>query len=177
MQAAHADLERTGYHDAAPGEVELGYRKTAMLVDSLRGWTGLALSGLPLLTMRPIWPVALGLMALVGLFAGFLWQTWQRQHSRLRLTSSGVALVGGVERELAWHDLDGLRLRWFGTRRHGRGWLELELRGRGQRLVVTSALDGFDQVVSEAVRAANRRGLPLEAATRANVEALLGLPA
>lgn len=177
MQAAQAELSDIGYHDAAPGEAELSYRRTAMLADYLRGWTGLALSGLPLLTMRPIWPVALGLVTLVGLFAGFLWQTWQRQHSRVRLTRSGVALVGSIRRELAWHDLDALRLRWFGTRRHGRGSLELELKGGGQRLVVTSALDGFDQVVGEAVRAAGSRGLPLEATTRANVEALLGLPA
>ena len=41
------------------------------------------------------------------------------------------------------------------------------------RLVVTSALDRFDDVVAEAVQAANDRGLPLEPATRANVEALL----
>ena len=125
-----------------------------MLADYLRGWTGLGLSGLPLVTMQPSWPIGLALLALRGLFAGFLRQTWRRQHSRLRLAASGVALIGSDGRQVAWRELDGVRLRWFGTRRQGRGWLELELRGCGPRLVVTSALDRFDQVVAEAVQAA-----------------------
>ena len=79
---------------AAPGEVELGYRRMPMLADYLRGWTGLGLSGLPLVTMQPSWPIGLALLALAGLFAGFLRQTWRRQHSRLRLAASGVALIG-----------------------------------------------------------------------------------
>jgi hypothetical protein len=139
----------------------------------LRGWAGLALTALPLATMEPTWPVALGLIALIGLFVGFLVQTWRRQQSRIRLAPTGVEVVGDGQRRLAWRDLDDLRLRWYGSRRHGRGWLELELRGGGVRLVMTSALDRFDELVAEAVQAANDRGLPLEPSTRANVEALL----
>jgi hypothetical protein len=160
--------------NAVSGDVELTYRNLPLLADYLRGWAGLSLATLPLLTMRPSWPVGFGLVALIGLFIGFLLQTWRRQHSRVVLAPTGVAVIRGEERELAWRDLDRLRLRWFGSRRQGRGWLELELRGGGVRLVMTSALDRFDDVVAEAVHAANDRGLPLEPATRANVEALLG---
>ena len=162
-------------HPAAPpGEVELAYRTLPLLADYLRGWAGAGLAAIPLLTMQPSWPVALALVAMIGLFAVFLVQTWGRQRSRILLAPSGVAVIRGGQRRLAWRDLDGLRLRWFGSRRHGRGWLELELRGAGERLVMTSALDRFDDVVAGAVRAANDLRLPLEPATRANVEALLG---
>jgi hypothetical protein len=173
-RAINSETDGSTHHDASSGEVELTYRRVSMLADYFRGWAGLALSCLPLLTMRPTWPIGLGLLALSGLFVLFLWQTWRRQHSRLRLDRSGVALIGRQVHQVAWRDLDDLRLRWFGTRRQGRGWLELELRGGGSRLVVTSALDRFDLLVADAVQAANNRRLALEPATRANVEVLLG---
>jgi hypothetical protein len=159
--------------DAAPVQIELAYRRLPLLADYFRGWAGLALAALPLITMTPTWPVTLGLVALIGLFLGFLVQTWRRQHSRVRLAPTGIEFLGDDRRRLAWRDLDGLRLRWFGSRRQGRGWLELELRGGGVRLVMTSALDRFDELVADAVQAANDRGLALEPATRANVDALL----
>jgi hypothetical protein len=164
-----------GAHQAAAASgVDLAYRPIPLAADYLRACAGLALAGIPLVAADPAWPVGLGLLALVVLFLVFLAQTWRRQRSRVRLSADGVALLAGAERRLAWRDLDALRLRWFGSRRQGRGWLELELRGGGERLVVTSALERFDAVVAEAVHAARDNGLPLEPSTRANVEALLG---
>ena len=157
---------------AATAEVELAYRRLPLLADYSRGWAGLGLAALPLVTMAPSWPVTLGLVALIGLFLGFLAQTWRRQHSRVVLVPTGVSVVGDGQRRLAWRELDGaaavVRLA-----RPGRGWLDLELRGGGERLVMTSALDRFDEVVAEAVQRPSERGLALEPATRANVEALL----
>ena len=164
-----------GAHQAAAASgVDLAYRPIPLAADYLRACAGLALAGIPLVAADPAWPVGLGLLALVVLFLVFLAQTWSRQRSRVRLSADGVALLASAERRLAWRDLEALRLRWFGSRRHGRGWLELELRGGGERLVVTSALERFDAVVAEAVHAARDNGLPLEESTRANVEALLG---
>jgi hypothetical protein len=164
-----------GAHQAAaPSAVDLAYRTAPLVADYLRACAGLALAGVPLVAADPGWPVGLGLLALVVLFLVFLAQTWQRQRSRVRLSAGGVALLAGAERRLAWRDLDALRLRWFGSRRQGKGWLELELRAGGERFVVTSALERFDAVVAEAVNAARDNGLPLEPSTRANLEALLG---
>ncbi len=178
MSDGYASDLRAGTHPAAARpQVELAYRRLPMLADYFRGWAGLGLAALPLVTMTPAWPVTLGLVALMGLFLVFLFQTWRRQHSRVLLASDGVSVIGGDQRRLAWCDLDGLRLRWFGSRNRSRGWLELELRGGGDRLVLTSALDRFDELVAEAVQAANDRGVPLEPSTRANVEALLKRPA
>jgi hypothetical protein len=171
---APAAASQAMHWDAPTGEITLGYRTLPLLADYLRGWAGLALAALPLMTMRPSWPVSLGLACLMGLFSLFLVQTWRRQHSTVILAPRGLAVIQQTEHHLAWRDLDGLRLRWFGSRSSGKGWLELELRGRGVKLVVTSALDRFDSVVANAVQAADGRGLALEPATRANVEALLG---
>ena len=159
-RAINSETDGSTHHDASSGEVELAYRRLPLLADYFRGWAGLALAALPLITMTPTWPVTLGLVALIGLFLGFLVQTWRRQHSRVRLAPRGR--VSWRPAPLAWRDLDGLRLRWFGSRRQGRGWLELELRGGGVRLVMTSALDRFDELVADAVQAANDRGLALE---------------
>ena len=76
--------------------------------------------------MTPSWPVTFGLVVLIALFVGFLVQTWRRQHSRVLLVPTGVAVIGDGQRRLAWRDLEGLRLRWFGSRGQGRGWLELD---------------------------------------------------
>ena len=159
--------------DVPTDEIVLGYRNLPLLADYLRGWAGIVLAALPLVMMRPSWPVGLGLVCLIGLFAIFLIQTWRRQHSTVILGPAGVAVIDQGEHRLARQHLDGLRLRWFGSRTSGRGWLELELRGGDVRLVVSSALDRFDAVVAEAVQAANDRGIALEPATLANVEALL----
>jgi hypothetical protein len=172
--SAVADNGKDAHPGVAPGGVELAYRTVPLLADYLRGWAGLALAAFPLVTMEPAWPVVVGLLAMIGLFLTFLVQTWRRHRSRVILAPAGVALVRQAEQRVAWQDLDGLRLRWFGSRRHGKGWLELELRGRGVKLVLTSALDRFDDVVADAVQAAGERRLALEPATQANVEALLG---
>lgn len=161
---------------AIPGDdLELGYRWAPIWADLLRAGGGLGLALLPLVLLTPPWPVALGLVALGAVFALFLLQTWRRQHSLIRLSEEGIAVTGATERALAWRDLDRLRLRWFGPRRQGGGgWLDLELSGRGQRIAVTSALDGFELVLDRALAAAERNGVALEPVTRANLEAALG---
>jgi hypothetical protein len=170
----HPARRSGAYPDAAGADVVLAYRKGPLLADYLRAAAGLALAGVPLVTMEPSWPIAIGLIALIALFLVFLLQTRRRQHAHVSLRPDGITLVEGLERHLAWRELDALRLRWFGSRRQGRGWMELELRGAGQRLVLTSALDGFDGIVAQAVHAAEANAVPLEPATLANVATLLG---
>jgi len=165
---------RDAHPDAAAGEVVLAYRKVPLLADYFRAAAGLALATLPLVAMEPAWPIAIGLVGLVGLFIAFLAQTWRRQHARVTLAPGGIAVLDGTNKRLGWHELDAMRLRWFGARREGRGWLELELHGGGKRLVLTSALDRFDSVVAEAAHAAEANAVPLEPVTQANVAALLG---
>jgi hypothetical protein len=160
--------------------LELAYRKPPLVADYARAAGGLLLALLPLLLLQPPWPVQVGLAGLVLLFAAFLCETRQRHRARLLLTPESVALLGQPGQAVPWAELERLRLRWFGARRPGAaggaGWLELELAGGGGRLVVTSALERFEDVLAEAVDAAEHRGLVLEPATRANIEAVLGRP-
>lgn len=158
-------------------EVELAYRTAPLVADYLRAAAGVGLTVVPLVVMDPAWPVDIGLVALLVMFLSFLVQTWRRQHTRVLLAPSGVALVQPAERRLAWSELEGLRLRWFGSRRQGRGWLELELSGEGRRLVISSNLDRFEMVVKAALDAAHANGVVLDPPTRANVDALLRGPA
>lgn len=160
--------------DIPESDLELSYRSRAVMADVLRAGSGLALTLAPLFFLAPSWPVAAGLVALAGLFGVFLYQTLKRRSSRVRLGRDRIALVDPEVHELAWHNLDGLRLRWFGPRRPGAGWLDLELRGGSERIAITSALEGFELVLERSLAAATRNGVVLEAFTQANVDAVLG---
>ena len=138
-------------------EVELAYRRLPLLADYFRGWAGLGLAALPLVTMAPSWPVTLGLVALIGLFVGFLVQTWRRQHSRVLLVPDRrfgdrrrAAPAGLARSRRAAAALVRLAPSGPGLARAGAA------RWRGQGWCVTSALDRFDDVVAEAVQAAQR---------------------
>lgn len=153
--------------------VELAYRPAWLIADYLRAGLGLALcvALLPL----PALPLAarLGLVLSACLCLALLVQTRRRQRTKVRLSADGVALTAGRQRELPWCELHRLRLRGFNVGRGTQsGWLELELRGRRQRLVVTSGLEGFEAVLAAAVAAAGAKGLALEPATLANLAAL-----
>lgn len=173
MTCTIALCRNKAHRDITLGEVELAYRTAPLIADYLRAGAGIGLTVIPLVVMEPAWPVVLGLIALLVMFVSFLAQTWRRQHTRVRLAPSGVALARGVEQRLAWSELQELRLRWFGSRRQGRGWLELELSGDGRRLVISSALHQFETVVTAAFNAARTKGIVLDSPTRANIDALL----
>ena len=155
--------------------IELRYAAGAIRADLARAAAGLALASAAI-AARPPWPVALGLVGLAALFATFLLQTRRRGRSAVRLGAHGITLVlpSSRSRRLAWRDLERLRLRWFGPRRPGAGWLDLELRGGGERLTLNSSLGRFDLVLDQAVRAAERNGVELGPVTRANLAAVRG---
>ena len=138
-------------------EVELAYRRLPLLADYFRGWAGLALAALPLITMAPSWPVTLGLVVLIGLFVGFLVQTWRRQHSRVRWCRPAIALIGdgAAPAGLARSGRAAAALVRLARVRAGAGssW---SCAAAAVRLVLTSALDRFDELVAEAVQAAER---------------------
>ena len=50
--------------------------------------------------------------------------------------------------------------------------MTLQLRAGSARIALDSSLAGFSEIVAQAVQAARRNGLPLDAVTLANLEAL-----
>lgn len=175
MTAAAASPRAPAGPDGTSGTtVELAYRRTPLLIDYARGLIGLALGTAPLVLLQPPLVLRLFLALLVLLFALFLLQTWRRQRMVVQLSATGIGPAGRDGRELAWRDLDRLRLRWYGPRGGG-GWLELQLRGGGRRLRLISTLAGFDRVVAEAADAAARNRLRLDPVTDVNLACLIRL--
>ncbi len=151
----------------------LRYPFRALAADYLRGGGGCALM-LALWLMLPGRPhihVIFGGLTL--LFALFTIRTVWRQLAEYELRPEGIEQVKPQRRVLLWDRLDSLRLRYYAVRRNREGgWMTLTMRAGDVRCAVDSSLDGFEPLVAAAANAAARRRLAIDAATRANLEAL-----
>jgi len=167
--------------DVAAGAVCGRYPWSALGPDGLRGLVGLALTGLPLvsLPLAPWLQPLLGLMA--ALFLLFLLDTARRALTRITADDLGLLISGpwGRPRRLAWGRLARLRLRYFSTRRdRQQGWLTLQLGDGRHTLTLESTLEPFEPLLRRALAAATANSLALDEATLDNLAALgLSLPA
>ncbi len=133
---------------------------------------GLFVCGYILLTpgvVPVLFAIAIVLCILFGVFAV---QTLRRQRLRLTLTGDKLSVEprGG---EIVWSQLNTLKLDYFSTRRDGEnGWMQLTLEGNGTTVSVDSRLQGFDELIEHAVRAARTHSLELGETTRSNIAGL-----
>jgi hypothetical protein len=150
------------------------YPATALVPDYLRVAFGVAATAGPLLALDLARGVALALSGLALLFAWFGVRTALRQLSWIELSATDIALCGPIRRRLPWQQIRRLQLAYYAPRRARRdGWLQLTLGGRsGPAIRVDSTLDGFDDLLRQAVGVAARNDLALDSATRANLAAL-----
>lgn len=149
------------------------YPGSAMLGDYLRAAAGFVPVAAILATnsVGAVAGTVLGGLAL--LFSVFGIRTALRHRTRVEMTDEALRASGPIGRSIAWRELDGLRLAYFSTRRDRRdGWMQLDLRAGAATLRLDSRIEGFNQVVERAARAAEARGLALSPATAANLEAL-----
>ncbi len=146
------------------------YPWPVLLADYARASAGLVFLAASLfLPLHWILAVVFGAIAL--LLLGFGLRTFLRQHSRIALTETGIALEGPLRRRIEWADLAAFRLRYFSMRRDRKqGWMELQLRGPGAKLAIESQIEGFETIVERAARAAG--GLDLDEASLVNLAAL-----
>ncbi len=151
----------------------LSYPFRALAADYARGGFGLALM-LGVWLMLPGQPqthVIFGGLTL--LFALFTIRTVWRQFAEYELRPEGIEQVRPQRRVLLWDRLDSLRLRYYAMRRNREGgWMTLTMRAGDVRCAVDSSIDGFEQLVVAATNAAAQRRLTIDAATRANLEAM-----
>lgn len=159
--------------------LELRYPSRALVGDWIRAVVGLSVGlGVLLFTPPALWRlVVFGAIAL--LFAYFALRTLERQVQRLALSDEGILVRDWRLRALPWSTLQGLRLRFYGTRRQHRrlhegedttgGFLELRLTFAGSRLVVDSALPGFALLAWRAARAARQGHVRLDPVTAGNL--------
>jgi hypothetical protein len=127
-----------------------------------------------LLLISPPGAVATGILgALAILFALFGMRTALRHLTRIEVTETGLSATGPVRAEIPWGELDRIRLDYYSTRRDRRsGWMQLDLRAGRAAIRIDSRIDQFRELVERAMHAAALRGLDLNAATAANLEAL-----
>jgi hypothetical protein len=152
------------------------YPRRALLGDYARSAAGLGV-GLGVLVLEPATPVIVAIFGgITVLFLVFGLRTLQRHLVQVSVTENGISAAGMVTRVVRWAALERLTLRYYGTRRQQkegrRGFLQLDLRGGGGSLRLESSIDGFEEILRLAARAARRRGLALDPVTAGN---LLGL--
>jgi len=149
------------------------YPTSAMLGDYLRSAAGVvpATAILVTLPLGSITTTVLG--GLAALFAGFGIRTIIRHGTRFEMTGSALRTSGLRRASIVWGELDRMKLAYYSTRRDRRdGWMQLELRSGRSSIRLDSRITGFTELVAVSARAAEARGLALNAATLANLATL-----
>jgi hypothetical protein len=154
-------------------ETRHGYPASGLRGDYLRAIGGAAVCGVPLL-VTPVHPVAgIILAGLALLFAAHAVRTWLRTREIIVMNDTGLSAGVLYRRELAWQNLDRIKLRYFTTRRdRSGGWMQLVLRGGGKSVGIDSEIDGFSDICRCARDAARRNGLTLSEPTIRNFLAM-----
>jgi hypothetical protein len=149
------------------------YPTSAMLGDYSRAAAGCVPATALLLTLPVNATAGIALASLALLFALFGIRTMLRHGSRLEMTESALRANGFLRASIVWQELDRMRLSYYSTRRDRRdGWMQLELRCGSSSINLDSRIEGFAELVERSARAAERRGLSLDAATLANLAVL-----
>jgi hypothetical protein len=153
------------------------YPPSALLGDYLRAAAGF-LPAAALLVFAPLALVAGALLgALAATFAVFGIKTALRQLTRIEMSETMLEASAVQKRRIPWAELDHFKLAFYSTELgRRRGWMQLSLKSRRSSLRLDSRIEGFERVVRAAAEAAARRRLPLDAATRANLEVLGLMP-
>lgn len=150
-----------------------GHDLSSLGGDYFRSALGVALTAGPL-ALADVGALPAWILGGLGfLFAVHGLRTAWRHLVTVECDEDALAVAGPVARRLAWSDLEGLRLRYFSTRRdRERGWMQIVLTGGGVTIRLDSTLGGFEDVARRAARAAEAADLALSAATVRNLEGL-----
>jgi len=149
------------------------YPPSALVGDYLRAIAGFV----PAVAVLAIAPVGIVGGTMLGgfatLFAVFGVRTALRHCTSIEMTQRALRASGLLRASIRWNELDRMKLAYYSTRRDRRGgWMQLKLRAGWSTLRMDSRIEGFSQLVSASAAAAERRGLPLDPATSANLRAL-----
>lgn len=162
-----------GADEAAAGITRHAYPAAAMVGDYLRSAAGLVPTGVVFAT-EPVSTVAATVLgSFAAIFGIFGLRTVLRHGTILEMTDTELRAQGVWRCTISWAELDRMKLNYYSTRRDRRGgWMQLELGARGTKVRLDSRIAGFDRLVSRAAEVAAMRGIELNEATLANLEAL-----
>jgi hypothetical protein len=150
------------------------YPVKALLADYFRAGIGLSV-GLGVLVSVPPSPVILlvfgGLSAVFGVF-GF--RTLRRHVTTISIGDAAIGSQGLGACTLPWHELEMLKLRYYGSRRQrsrgeGEGFMQLTLCGAGASLTLESSVEGFEYIVWRAAKAARDNRVALDQTSAGNL--------
>jgi hypothetical protein len=142
-------------------EARFHYPLRNLWPDYARAAAGFALTMLPL-------PNAIGgnvivltiVLALAVLFGSFGITTFLRHKSIVAADELGIWITGLRGKALRWDEIAEVDMRYFSTRREkDKGWMQLRLSGKGQKLKVDSNLEDFDGLIRHVVTAITRHDL------------------
>lgn len=164
------DRDMAGDKDVAASSIHR-YPIASLVFDGVRAAFGLIVTLGPLAILDVAWPLEWILFALALIFLGFTCQLMAQALTSLELSTDGISRGGPLEQTLTWSDLTFLKLSHYAApRRASEGWYRLTIRDTRGVLKVNSTIDGFDDILAAAVRAADRGGLALDPATDDNIK-------
>jgi len=103
----------------------------------------------------------------------FEFRTALRHCTSIEVTEAGLQSSCLLRASIWWSKLDRMKLSYYSTRRDGRsGWMQLKLGADWSTLRIDSRVEGFTELVIASAKAAETRGLSLDPATSANLQAL-----
>ena len=151
------------------------YRQSMALLgpNYFRAAVGFGLTGGPVTFVQttPAMSWILGIAA--ALFALYALNTALRHAAVIVCDENGISVTGLIGKSVVWSELRDVRLRYFSTRRDGRGgWMQLIVKGSGANIRIESTLEGFAGIVARSVKAAEDGGLDLSLTTLGNIEVL-----
>lgn len=153
--------------------IRFAYPTSAMLGDYARAAAGLVPTAAALAAVPVDLTAAIVLGAFAAVFGAFGLRTALRHGTSIEVTDTALIASGLRSAAIRWNELDRMRLAYYSTRRDRReGWMQLDLRSGWSRLMIDSRIEGFTELVRVSAKAAERRGLALDAATSVNLEAL-----
>lgn len=133
-----------------------------------------ALGATALLTFAQPAPAVRWVIGVIGLlFLVYFARIAVRQRSRIELDATEIGVRGPLGIAIRWDDVRAVRLNYYSTRQdRSGGWMEFVLDGPRRSIRIESTLEGFIEVVGNAVREVRQRGLDLDERTRVNLNAL-----
>ena len=153
---------------------DLRYPQASLLADYGRALTGAVLCGVPLLALEVNRWLGFVLACGLILFLLFALRTVLRQRTRYVLSDETLCVDGPAGTLVEWSRIDRLKLSYFSTKRdRSDGWMQLSVGSTGGRRVkIDSTLDGFHDIVEHAAHAAEKAGVEMSLATRANLRSM-----
>ena len=151
------------------------YPPRALAGDYLRSGVGVVIGLGVLLSVPPTPAIIVIFGGVAGLFGYFGYRTAHRHIMKVAVTDDEICNSAFATRIISWHDLQAVKLRYYGTKRQERGsggFMELTLKSGRSSLRYESSLEGFRYIAWRAAKAMRDNGLSIDPASAGNLLAI-----